>query len=90
MYRLVTKHSNSDFNAFSFADSWAQIKWSKTPTLDLKEVDNLDEFWRLWNEMELAATRYYVDPYCRVMSQIKRNLTAGFTQFGGREQFEAL
>ena len=81
---------NIDFDAFAFSDSWAQTKWSKTPILDLPDVDNLDLFWRLWIEMELAATRYYQDSYCDVMRQIKRNLTSGFTQFGGRDQFEAL
>ena len=79
-----------DFDAFSYEDQWAPRKWSKMPEVDLPDVDDFDYFWRLWNEMELAAERYYVPDYVRVLNHVKRNVTAGFMQFGGRAQFEVL
>ena len=79
-----------DSEAFNFEESYRDLKWSKLPEIDLKPVDNMDIFWRLYNQFQLAASRYYVDGYCRVLEHIKQNLIAGILQYGGKEQFESL
>ena len=79
-----------DSEAFNFEESYRDLKWSKLPEVDLKPVDDMDVFWRLYNQFQLAASRYYVDGYCRVLEHIKQNLIAGILQYGGKEQFESL
>lgn len=80
-----------DAVAFKFEENaWEPIKWTKSPEVVLTPVDDYDHFWRLYNQMQLAAARYYVEGYGRVLEHVKQNLMAGLLQFGGKEQFDSL
>ena len=73
-----------------YEENWTPIKWTKCPELIVDVIEDLDHFWRLFNQFELAAARYYIGDYCGVIAHVKRNLQAGLLQFGGKIQFDLL
>lgn len=81
---------SADAMSFLYEESYDGIKWTKTPEVQLVPVDDLEHFWRLYNQFQLAVNRYYVDDYRRVLEHVKQNLIAGFLQYGGNEQFASL
>ena len=86
-----TVWESADAVAFTFEENaWEPIKWTKSPELVLKHIDDLDHFWRLYNQMQLAAGRYYVESYGRVLEHVRQNVQAGLMQFGAKEQFDKL
>lgn len=76
--------------AFNYEEAYEPIKWTKLPVLEPKGVNDIDEFWVLYQSMQDAAHRYYVDSYSYVLTKIRTNLTIGLSTVGGREGFVAL
>lgn len=81
---------SSEIDSFLFEEIHGDIQWSKAPDVVLVAIDDLDKFWRLYNQMQLAAGRYYVDEYSRVLEHVKQNLKAGFLNDGGTTAFDGL
>ena len=78
---------NASLLANNFEEHYLPVKWTKLPDLKSVEVIDLDHFWTLYYSMEEAASRYYVDSYCLLLSRVRTNLLGAFKIVGGRSGF---